>query len=122
MAVELSVDGLSKEPMPSWTLMTSHGLVLLYVAANPDATIREIAESLELTDRRVNDIVRDLSAAGLVAVHRDGRRNHYALSESASFRHPFVSDISFHWFVSLWKQARAARQRRQPSSSWITEG
>ncbi|MPZ48471.1 MAG: MarR family transcriptional regulator [Dehalococcoidia bacterium] len=60
--------------LPLWTLVTSHGLALLYVAIHPNATIKEIAATLGLTKRRVADIIRDMTSADLVLVTRHGRR------------------------------------------------
>jgi hypothetical protein len=94
----------TRAPIPPWTLVTSHGLVLLYVVTNPDATIRQIAEQLEYTERRIADIVRDLEVAGMVDVTRIGRRNHYKLRREAHFRHPFVSNVPFESFVNLWRR------------------
>jgi len=93
-------------PLPSWTLVTSHGLVLLYVASHPDATIREIASAIELTERRVADIIHDLSVAEMIEVGRVGRRNHYVLTANARFRHPYMSDIPFDSFVALWRMSK----------------
>ena len=91
--------------LSSWTLLTSHGLVLLYVASNPDATIRQISLDVELTERRVADIISDLATAGLLAVHREGRRNHYTLNSEARFRHRLTSPMSFRDFVDLWQRS-----------------
>ena len=107
-------------PLPSWTLVTSHGLTLLYVATHPDATVREIAAALELTERRVADIIRDLSTARLVLVKRHGRRNEYALDPHAMFRHPLLADIPFRHFVRLWlrqvkPQSKRSRVDADPS-------
>ena len=93
--------------LPSWTLVTSHGLVLLYVSAHPSATIRQVAESLELTERRVTDVIRELAGANLLDVKRIGRRNHYSLRPDARFRHPLIAGVSFESFVSLWRDSRA---------------
>ena len=60
--------GSTAQELPGWTLVTSHGLVLLYVAVNPDATIREVSERLGLTERRIADIIRDLSKANVTLV------------------------------------------------------
>jgi DNA-binding transcriptional ArsR family regulator len=100
--------------LPSWTLMTSHGLVLLYLTSNPNGTIREVAEQLGLTERRVNDVIRDLSDADLIQVKREGRRNRYRLDEAACFRHPFISHVSFESFVKLWKLSKGSGTRSQP--------
>jgi hypothetical protein len=88
---------------PQWTLVTSHGLALLYVAAHPDATVRQIAEALELTERRVADIIRELAAADLILRKRFGRRNQYEINPRARFRHPLVADIPFRGFIRLWR-------------------
>jgi hypothetical protein len=94
------------QQVPPWTLVTSHGLVLLFVSSNPDATIRETAEAIGLTERRVAAVIRDLVAAGLLSVRRSGRRNHYTLNHKAHFRHPFLSGVPFRQFVSLWRKNR----------------
>ena len=88
---------------PPWTLVTSHGLALLYVATHPDATVKEIAVALELTERRVADIIRDLATAEFILVTRRGRRNRYTLNPSARFRHSLVADIPFRAFVRIWR-------------------
>jgi hypothetical protein len=88
---------------PPWTLVTSHGVTLLYVATHADATVREIAGALGLTERRVADIIRDLAQAEMVLVRRQGRRNQYMLNPNAHFRHPLVADIPFRAFIRLWR-------------------
>jgi DNA-binding MarR family transcriptional regulator len=90
------------KPPPSWTLITSHGLVLLYVARHADATIREIAGRLLITERRVASIIRDLVDVDLLEVRRQGRRNQYKLSSDAKFRHPMLDELDFQSFVELW--------------------
>jgi hypothetical protein len=100
------------KPLPNWELVTSHGLVLLYVALNPDATIRRIAASLELTERRVADLIWDLANADLLVVSRRGRRNHYALAPGARFRHPLIADTPFQSFVSLVR-----RHNKRPAAA-----
>ena len=102
-------------PVSSWTLLTSHGLALLYVAEHPDATIREIAAALALTERRVADLIRDLAAEGFIVVRRKGRRNLYTLNRDARFRHPVIADIPFRAFVDLW---RRSRRQTHASSAW----
>lgn len=48
----------------SWTLLTGHGRVLVEIARDPDARIRDISAAAGLTDRTVQAIVADLEAAG----------------------------------------------------------
>ena len=94
-----------RPPVPKWTLVTSHGLVLLYVALHGNPTIRNIADGLEFTERRIAAIIRDLEKAGLMQVTKVGRRNLYSLDPNARFRHPFVAGIPFIRFLELWQQA-----------------
>jgi hypothetical protein len=83
----------------NWTLMASHGVVLFYIAANPDSTMREMAEQLDLTERRIARIVRDLSEAGMLEIQKVGRRNSYRVNEAAHFRHPTLSHLKLSAFV-----------------------
>ena len=71
-----------------WTLLTSHGRVLLLLAQHPDMRIRDIAESAGLTERSVQGIVSDLETAGYISVKKVGRRNTYRVKRGRPFRHP----------------------------------
>jgi len=83
----------------NWGLMASHGLVLFYIAANQESTMREMADALGITERRVARIVKDLADAEMITVERSGRRNLYAVNESASFRHPTLTHLPLRGFV-----------------------
>jgi DNA-binding transcriptional ArsR family regulator len=63
--------------MQAWAFLTSQGRTMLFIARNPDARLRDIADSLDVTERTVTAAVRDLVAAGYVVKHRQGRRNRY---------------------------------------------
>ena len=78
----------------TWTIFSSHGHVLFYLAANPDATLRAAADALGLTERRVASIVRDLVEAGMVRGERQGRRNHYTVDPDARLRHPTLAHVT----------------------------
>jgi DNA-binding MarR family transcriptional regulator len=71
----------------TWTLLTGHGHVLVEIARNPDARIRDIAVVADLTERAVQAIVADLEAAGYLTRSRDGRRNTYTVNPDMLFRH-----------------------------------
>lgn len=88
---------------PQSTLMTSHGLVLLYAAANPSMTIRRMSDDLALTERRIIDIIHDLAAANLLRISRNGRRNQYRLNPEAHFSDPMLASVPFQAFVNLWR-------------------
>jgi DNA-binding transcriptional regulator GbsR (MarR family) len=94
----------------NWTLMASHGVVLFYIAANPNSTMREMAEALELTERRIVRIVRDLSDADMLEVIKKGRRNVYSVNEDATFSHPTLSHVKLSSIVEALASAREKAQ------------
>jgi MarR family len=63
--------------MANWTFLTNHALVLLCIADDPEARLRDIAASLKMTERSAFGIVTDLVEAGYVVKEKDGRRNRY---------------------------------------------
>jgi hypothetical protein len=71
----------------SWTLLTGHGHVLVEIARNPDARIRDISPIVGLTERTVQAIVADLEAAGYLTRARTGRRTRYTVNHDSQFRH-----------------------------------
>ena len=70
-----------------WTLLTGHGHVLVEIARNPDARIRDISPAVGLTGRTVQAIVADLEAAGYLTRTRIGRRTRYTVNPDSPFRH-----------------------------------
>jgi len=71
----------------SWTLLTGHGHVLVEIARNPQARIRDICPIVGLTERTVQAIVADLDAAGYLTRTRVGRRTLYKVNPDSPFRH-----------------------------------
>ena len=67
----------------SWTLLTGHGHVLVEIARNPDARIRDISAAVGLTDRSVQAIVADLEAAGYLTRTRAAPAGHGTISIGA---------------------------------------
>jgi DNA-binding MarR family transcriptional regulator len=77
-----------EERNASWTLLTGHGHVLVEIARNPQARMRDISEAVGLTERTVQAIVADLAAEGYLTRTRSGRRNLYTVNAQSLFRHP----------------------------------
>jgi len=61
----------------SWTFLTNHARVLLCVAHDPGVCLRDIAASLDVTERSAFGIITDLVEVGYVVKEKDGRRNRY---------------------------------------------
>jgi hypothetical protein len=63
--------------MASWTFLTNHARVLVCVAHDPGVRLRDMAASLNITERSAFGIITDLVDAGYVVKEKDGRRNRY---------------------------------------------
>jgi hypothetical protein len=63
----------------TWNFLTNHGRALLCIAHDPDVRMRDIAASLDITERRAHGIVTDLTAAGYLIKTKEGRRNRYEI-------------------------------------------
>jgi hypothetical protein len=85
---------------PNWLLVSTHGSVLSYVAVNRDATIKEIAEGLCLSERRVAQVVKDLSESKLLCIERRGRRNRYLVDLEANIPQPSFSKVKLVDFLN----------------------
>ena len=64
---------------PAWSFLTNHALVLLCVVQDPGMRLREIGDSVGITERAAHRIIDELAAAGYVSRTRTGRRNHYTV-------------------------------------------
>ena len=76
---------------PDWTFLSNHGHVVVCLARDPDGRLRDIADQVGITERRVAAIVAELEAAGIVTRERVGRRNTYTVNRKARLRHPVES-------------------------------
>lgn len=71
-----------------WTLLTNHGRILLLVAREPDARLRDLAAAAGVTERTAQGIIADLEQAGYLTKAKVGRRNVYRVNRRRPFRHP----------------------------------
>ncbi len=79
---------MSSPANSSWHFLTSHAQVLLCLHRNPKARLRDVAETVGITERATQRIVSDLVEGGYVTKTREGRRNRYALDPTVEMRHP----------------------------------
>ena len=76
----------------SWTFLTNHAQVLLCIAHDPGARLREIGERIGITERAVHRIVTELVDAGYITRRRDGRRNHYTINAKSPLPDPVARE------------------------------
>jgi DNA-binding MarR family transcriptional regulator len=63
----------------SWSFLTNHARVLICIAHDPGVRLREIGETVGITERAAHRIVGELVEAGYVTRRRVGRRNRYTV-------------------------------------------
>jgi DNA-binding IclR family transcriptional regulator len=61
------------------SFLTGHARVLLCIAREPGVRLRDIPARTGVTERTAYGIVTDLTEAGYVVKHKDGRRNRYQI-------------------------------------------
>lgn len=79
---------LEQSAARSWTFLTNHAHVLVWISNNPQARVRDIAANVGITERAAQSILRDLEHDGYVSKQRVGRRNSYTIHPELPFRHP----------------------------------
>lgn len=73
--------------MSNWTLFSNHGHVLVCLAGDSEARLRDVAADVGITERAVQKIVRDLQNHGMISVTKNGRRNRYRIHHKKTLRH-----------------------------------
>lgn len=98
MIVLMMADSTSASPEPadhdvaaSWTFLTNHSHVLICLARDPEARLRDVAEEVGITERAVQAIVSHLVEAGVLTRTRQGRRNRYTIHPDRPLRHTVES-------------------------------
>lgn len=72
---------------PGWTFLSNHAHVLVCLARDPEARLRDVADAVGITERAVQKIVADLVDGGVLSKRRQGRRNEYEINRYAPLRH-----------------------------------
>jgi DNA-binding MarR family transcriptional regulator len=93
----------------SWTFLTNHAQVLLCIAQNSDVRLRDVAQTVGITERAAQRIVLDLVEASILERRRNGRRNHYAINPNAEMRHAAQQGHPVGELLSLLQRQDAAQ-------------
>jgi len=71
-----------------WTFFSNYAHVLVCLAESPEATLREVAEKVGITERSAQRLISHLDKARILRREKHGRRNSYVIDTSAHLRHP----------------------------------
>ena len=95
----------------SLSILSSHGLVLVYLAAHGCTTQREVSDALDITERQVATIIKDLDTAGLIQTQREGRCNRYTVNQDVHLRHPLLAHVALRDVLNAFLPQSAASSR-----------
>jgi hypothetical protein len=87
--------------MGDWTFFSNYGHVLVCLARNRQARLRDVAAEVGITERAVQKIVRDLQDAGFLTVTKQGRCNRYRINKRRSLRHGLESHCTVGKLLAL---------------------
>ena len=111
---------VTEQQMPEYQFLTNHAQVLLCVAHDPGIRLRDIAQTVGVTERSAHRIVSQLVDDGYVVRERIGRRNIYKVKPELPLRHALIQEVEQRRIgdlleVLLGEDGRALRPDRNAS-------
>jgi len=99
--------------MADWSFLTKHGRVLVCITHDPGMRLRDIAATLEITERSAFGIVNDLVKAGYVIKDKAGNRNRYQVQVHAPLREAIGREPTIGQVLELLVDTRTSKQGRR---------
>jgi predicted transcriptional regulator len=93
--------GTGTERGIGWTFLTNHAHVLICLAEDPSARLRDVALRVGITERAVQRIVSELHDEEYISIHKEGRRNSYKINQKKKLRHPIEQSVSIKDLVGI---------------------
>ncbi|MCB0876401.1 MAG: helix-turn-helix domain-containing protein [Solirubrobacterales bacterium] len=87
--------------MSTWTFITNHARVMMVISQDPTVRLRDIASSLDITERAAQRIVTELVDEGYLSRKREGRRNTYTVHPDKRLRATPATSTKIGEFVDL---------------------
>ncbi|MBM7797223.1 putative transcriptional regulator [Microlunatus panaciterrae] len=84
-----------------WTFLSNYGHVLVSLARDPEARMRDVAPAVGITERAAQQIVAELVGQGYLRKEKVGRRNRYDVVRGAHLRHELESQVTLGDFLEL---------------------
>jgi predicted transcriptional regulator len=94
-----------------WSFLTNHARVLMCIAHDPGIRLRDIASTLNITERTAYGIVTDLTNGGYVVKEKDGRRNRYQIQAHLPLREPITRERTIGEVLALLLESNSRRRR-----------
>lgn len=81
------------------------------IAHDPGIRLRDIASTLNITERTAYGIVTDLTNGGYVVKEKDGRRNRYQIQADLPLREPITRERTIGEVLALLLESNSRRRR-----------
>ncbi|HEX5620962.1 MAG TPA: winged helix-turn-helix domain-containing protein [Solirubrobacteraceae bacterium] len=95
----------------SWSFLTNHARVLICIANDPGVRLRDIGETVGITERAAHRIVGELVEAGYVTRRRVGRRNRYTVRADLPGPDPLTRERRVGDLLAILTPAELTRSR-----------
>jgi DNA-binding IclR family transcriptional regulator len=102
--------------MAKWSFLTNHARVLICIAHDPGVRLREIAATLDITERSAFGIVTELTTAGYVVKEKDGRRNRYEIQSHLPLRDSVARERTIGELLDILVEASSPAEEDAPSA------
>ncbi|MDX1554722.1 MAG: hypothetical protein R3212_01715 [Xanthomonadales bacterium] len=103
--------------MGDWTFFSNHGHVLVCLARDADARLRDVAVQVGITERAVQKIVRDLQDEGFLEITKHGRRNRYRINNRKALRHPLQAGCTVGQLLNLLSKSVSGKSTADSPTS-----
>jgi predicted transcriptional regulator len=96
----------------TWSFFTNHARVLICISGDPGLRLRDLAATLDITERSAYGIVSDLVEAGYVVKEKDGRRNRYRVEAQLPLPEPVTRERTIGEVLGVLVDADARGRRK----------
>jgi predicted ArsR family transcriptional regulator len=107
--------------MGDWTVFSNHGHVLVCLANNNEARLRDVAEQVGITERAVQKIVHELQQGGLITISKRGRCNRYDINTRKNLRHPLQAQCTVGGLLKALTDSSGSRRKPAATSVQTAE-
>jgi DNA-binding Lrp family transcriptional regulator len=105
-----------------WTFFSNYAHVLVCVAENPRARLREVADRVGVTERTALRLITHLVEAGIMERLKEGRRNAYLINLSQHLRHPLEAHCTVGELLKLILKPQMIREIEKRYSAHGSKG
>ncbi len=106
----------------TWSFLTNHAQVLLCIAQDPGIRLRQIGDTVGITERAAHRIVVELVAAGYISRTRNGRRNRYTIESHLPLPDPVAREQKIGDLLAILTRQRSDATHAGPRTTARSHG